>query len=344
MQCTVSPFVEDLGSSNSEEICSAATAWDNVDGETFILVFGQGLWFGERMPNKSLLNPNQCRSFGISLCDDPTDTHRDLGIYDPSSDLMIPMTMKGSICSLMTRCPTYDELDNCTHIFLSDEHNWSTDAVTFNVSSLNGERVNQIHAETEFDTLMSSCGGSPRELVQRAVASIRINNNNRTKSKSSQHDGGTYIPPSPFQQGNDSLYTSERHHTVTPESLSRKWHIGLNRARATIKCTTQLGIRSALQPLTRRYRTDLLQLKYRRLRCTMYTDPIFPVTKSLNQMKCCQIWTDGKGYVFADPIRTKKDTHVSLNNLIETVGVPETIFSDGANEEVGPNSKFTKRM
>ena len=305
-------------------------------------MFGQGLWFGERMPNKSLLNPNQCRSFGISLCDDPTDAHRELGIYVPSSDLMIPMTMNGSICSIMTRCPTHDELDSCRHILLSDEHNWNPDAVTFNVSSLNGE-IENTHLETEFDTLLSSCGGSPRELVQRAVAPIRVNNN-KTKSKTSQHDGGNYIPPSPFQQGIDSIYTSERHHKVTPESLSRKWHIGLNRARATIKCTNQLGIRSALYPLTRRYRTDLIQLKYRRLRCTMYTDTIFPATKSLNQMKCCQIWTDGKGYVFADPLLSKKDTYVSLNNLIETVGIPETIFSDGAKEEVGPNSKFTKRM
>ena len=76
----------------------------------------------------------------------------------------------------------------------------------------------------------------------------------------------------------------------------------------------------------------------------MYTDTIFPATKSINQMKCCQIWTDGKGYVFAVLIRNNKDTHLSLNNLVETVGIPETISSDGANEEVGSNSKFIKRM
>ena len=60
-------------------------------------------------------------------------------------------------------------------------------------------------------------------------------------------------------------------------------------------------------------------------------------------MTCCQIWTDGKGYVFADPLRSKKETHLSLNNLVETIGVPITIFSDGAKEETGPNSMFTKR-
>ena len=78
LQCTVNPFVDDLGSSEAVEICTAGTAWDTADGETVILVFGQGLWFGERMP-KSLINPNQCRAFGISLCDDPTDPHQALG-------------------------------------------------------------------------------------------------------------------------------------------------------------------------------------------------------------------------------------------------------------------------
>ena len=112
LQCTVNPFVDDLGSSEAVEICTAGTAWDTADGETVILVFGQGLWFGERMP-KSLINPNQCRAFGISLCDDPTDPHRALGMYDHENDLDIPMVMNGSFCSLLTRCPTKDEIQTC---------------------------------------------------------------------------------------------------------------------------------------------------------------------------------------------------------------------------------------
>ena len=47
-------------------------------GEVMILIFGQGLWFGNRM-EKTLINPNQCRDFGILICDDPTDQHMPLG-------------------------------------------------------------------------------------------------------------------------------------------------------------------------------------------------------------------------------------------------------------------------
>ena len=70
--CTVSPFLSEYGTQNDIPICTAATAFDTDDGETIILEFGQGLWFGSRM-ERSLLNPNQCRHFGISICDDPTD-------------------------------------------------------------------------------------------------------------------------------------------------------------------------------------------------------------------------------------------------------------------------------
>ena len=52
--------------------------------------------------------------------------------------------------------------------------------------------------------------------------------------------------------------TNERHHLITPELLARKWGIGLEKAKETLKSTTQDCIRSVLIPLTRRYRTDLI--------------------------------------------------------------------------------------
>jgi hypothetical protein len=45
-------------SQDGVQICSGATAYTSDEGETIILIFGQGLWFGDRM-NKLLINPNQ---------------------------------------------------------------------------------------------------------------------------------------------------------------------------------------------------------------------------------------------------------------------------------------------
>ena len=83
--CNVSPYLSEYASIEDIPICTAATAVDLDSGETIILEFGQGLWFGDRMCH-SLINPNQCRSFGISMCDYPTDKHRKLGMKSQETD------------------------------------------------------------------------------------------------------------------------------------------------------------------------------------------------------------------------------------------------------------------
>ena len=100
-------------------IFTGVTALTLDSGEVVILEFRKGMWFGNRM-EKSLINPNQCRKFGIQICDDPTDPYGKLGI-EASEDLFIPMTMEGSTCGLVTHPPTDDELHECQHILLSDE-------------------------------------------------------------------------------------------------------------------------------------------------------------------------------------------------------------------------------
>jgi len=83
---------------NDIPICTAATAVELDTEETIILQFGQGLWFGDRL-NHSLINPNQCRSYGISVCDDPTDPNRDIGMELPAN-YFLPFRMRGTTCLL----------------------------------------------------------------------------------------------------------------------------------------------------------------------------------------------------------------------------------------------------
>jgi len=54
--------------------------------------------------------------------------------------------------------------------------------------------------------------------------------------------------------------TRHRRSDISPEVLARQWGIGLATARQTLQVTTQAGIRHALHPLTRRYRTDTMAL------------------------------------------------------------------------------------
>ena len=62
----MSPFLPEYMEQTNVPICTGVTALKIYSGEVVILEFGQGLWFGNRM-EKSLINPNQCRKFGIQI-------------------------------------------------------------------------------------------------------------------------------------------------------------------------------------------------------------------------------------------------------------------------------------
>ena len=55
-------------------IVSGATAYDHPNGNTYILVFHESLYFGTQM-KQSLINPNQIRSNGIDFLDNPMRDH-----------------------------------------------------------------------------------------------------------------------------------------------------------------------------------------------------------------------------------------------------------------------------
>ena len=58
-ECDVSPYTDAYESINSVPIATAGTAWTSTEtGETYILVFHEGLCVGYQMEH-SLLNPNQ---------------------------------------------------------------------------------------------------------------------------------------------------------------------------------------------------------------------------------------------------------------------------------------------
>ena len=52
--------------------------------------------------------------------------------------------------------------------------------------------------------------------------------------------------------------TNERHHSITPELLVRRWGIGLEKSKETLKATTQDSICSYLLPLKIIYHIELI--------------------------------------------------------------------------------------
>ena len=62
----MSPLLPEYAEHANVPICTGVTALVLDSGEMLILEFGQVFWFGNMM-EKSLINPNQCRKFGIKI-------------------------------------------------------------------------------------------------------------------------------------------------------------------------------------------------------------------------------------------------------------------------------------
>ena len=151
--CSVSPFLSKYTTTYNVEICTAATAWTRHTGQLYILVFGQGLWFGEMM-DRSFINPNQCRSYGILLCDDPTDPHRTLGFE--TNTLNISLFIEGTIATMSTCFPSLEELESCQNIYLSDQESWDPSNVNFEIILMEEESRHSIASQLVFDITISS--------------------------------------------------------------------------------------------------------------------------------------------------------------------------------------------
>ena len=127
-------------------------------GEVIIFIFGQVLWFGNRM-DKSLINHNRCQSFGISICYDPINQHSPLAT---EADFIThtPMSMVVSTCGFITRYPKDDKIETCQQINISNEQNWDPSKHIFRIYSMEEEQrrivftlrlINQVIIQTPCD-------------------------------------------------------------------------------------------------------------------------------------------------------------------------------------------------
>ena len=116
----VSPFSEEYEPIKQVPITTCATAWTDDCGITFILIFGNTLFFGDRLRN-SLICPNQIRSCNSNTVEDTprqfdSKSNHGIRLDDGDTVIFIPLHMDGAISFMDTRKPTTTELEHCTHI------------------------------------------------------------------------------------------------------------------------------------------------------------------------------------------------------------------------------------
>ena len=318
--CDVTPYNADIYEpERNVPIISGATAWTSHEsGQTYILVVNEGLWFGDKLQN-TLLNPNQLRYSGVNVADNPFNTAEPISITH--EDLTIPLSISGTIIFLETATPTQSELDHCPHIHLTCDSDWNPQTVRLaSTHSVEAEAIADVEPGL---AQMSSvyCSQALAEMMnqQRYLGSTQVD-----------------IPAA------RTFISSNRHPQVTSENLSERWNIGLQQAKQTMQVTTQKGVRSAIMPLSRRYRTDLMYQQRKLRNQKFYTDTLFGKYKSLTNNTCIQIFANESQFVKAYPMETKAMAGSALRQFVRDYGVPERLTSDGAAEQTGPKTEFMK--
>ena len=137
---------------------------------------------------------------------------------------------------------------------------------------------------------------SKEEQHKRTVAKLI----SATNMKSNQADDSA--SEAPIDQATikvqNTFLLSEIHTSTTAEDLSKRWSISVGQAALTLQATTQRLKRSALLPLSRRYRVYRM-FGVKRINCMMETDTLDAQVKSIHGQQYCQVFVNKDFFVEA---------------------------------------------
>jgi hypothetical protein len=330
-QCDVLPYMATYEPVVDIPIVSGATCvQDPETGETLILIVHEGLWYGEKMEN-SLINPNQLRHYGLIVQDNPYADEGSIYIQAPESEMTLPLSTLGTILYLHSRTPTNQELVDCRHIVLTSENEWNpTDIVLSAVEVQVGVKEERQRGYNHDMRMLSTIS---------SVYHPEYSYNRLRHVFAFTMEQIQDLPP------RYTFTSKKRHSSVTAADLSEKWQLGLRQAEATIDNTTQKYVRSALLPLSRRYRTDRHFLR-KHLYADFAADLYVGRYTSIRGFKYALIMTHKCGFAAAYPQETKSSAEAadSLRLFTQQWGIPQKLTTDGAKEFTERKTAFQKKV
>ncbi len=129
-----------------------------------------------------------------------------------------------------------------------------------------------------------------------------------------------------------SLTSTGRRAVVSHDKLAKCWGIHLDRAKATMQCTTQRGVCTIANPaLSPQFWTNDCMLWFRHLHHPVFIDTMFSNTYLLRNNKCVQVFGSDFGWVLVYPNKTKGKAHEAFSFQHE--GIPSTMVMDGSKEQ-----------
>ena len=111
-------------------IANYATSWDDYSGSTCIIKIHQSLHMGDSGMNHSVLNPNQLRTHGVQVQDNPfkpVQFHIDTGF----DNVIIPLFTQVAVIFTDTRSLIEEGLSTCQHIAITSSKTWDPHNLNF---------------------------------------------------------------------------------------------------------------------------------------------------------------------------------------------------------------------
>jgi hypothetical protein len=323
---------------------SAALAYDDLlSGETVILMIHQAIYIPDLSHN--LLSPMQLRLIDVIvnetprfLTENPDEFTYTILIPDTATGrpYVIPLGIHGVTSTFPTRKPSISEFESLPHVELtSEDPPYDPHDTTFATQERSlittvwekGDRIGVAPSSRRLCSVSRTLEAAKAISVGSDAATLSLKQTSVTHDDMLLYDSITNNISVLRKYGSSGKQ-------FKPEQLAKNWGIDLATAKRTIDVTTQRGVRTVLHPtLSRRFRTNDRQLRYRRLAIDCFTDTLISNIPSRRNNKYAQIFSTSDGWCRAYPMAKKSMAHEGLSLLFQRDGVPNTIIMDGAREQ-----------
>jgi hypothetical protein len=210
---------------------------------------------------------------------DPSSSH---SISIPDHNLRIPLSLYGIFSGFTSVKPTWEEYDRYPKVELTADIPWIPQSPDFAEVISKKIALEQRVAYDEQRTLSSltrqiACAQSLRQSMRgapeledcmektadddfgsRVVGSVIVADDDHMGDGLSGHENAVVYPMTEDSRKLFALSQDEKRSVITPEIFSRRWNIGLEAAKRTLKVTTQAGVRNVLAPGQRKLRQRLV--------------------------------------------------------------------------------------
>ena len=260
----VTPFHDSYSPKTDVGMINGVVAVDRPDGGGYILELNNFLDFTTSM-NDSILVPMQARHNNVVIDDVPKGLcyhgTSTQSLFVPGTDVKIPISFHGPIPYVHIRYPSDTDLDTYEWVEITSSSEW----VPYTDDILNYSYHTRLNSSitTDCDIQNSMYYDAKNTIVIHKVSSVKKDT------------------------------------SLSPESLSKLWKIPLQAAKRTLGVTTSKHIRTNEGKLSRRFRTDIFQKRYRRMGgnfSRFYTDTLFFKCKTLHLFTCAQVFCNKVSY------------------------------------------------